>query len=172
MGATHVLTKTLGRVSTEMSLHVLAYNGPDLHAAVAEFVALGADADQGGGFREQRQRDGCGRPGAVLRRLSIDSREVYHVRPIRRGARIISAVTAGEPGSACARARRPRPISLDIHDGRPAQQGRRRAAHGLRHVLGCRLDATANLLAIPAAGSRTPGSPSSCRSDRSDRQSG
>jgi len=26
MGATHFLTKTLGRVSTEMSLHVLAYN--------------------------------------------------------------------------------------------------------------------------------------------------
>ena len=26
MGATHVLTKTLPRVSTEMSLHVLAYN--------------------------------------------------------------------------------------------------------------------------------------------------
>ncbi|OLF00580.1 hypothetical protein A8O36_31800 [Pseudomonas aeruginosa] len=26
MGATHFLTKTLDRVSTEMSLHVLAYN--------------------------------------------------------------------------------------------------------------------------------------------------
>ncbi len=26
MGATHFLTKTLGRVSTEMGLHVLAYN--------------------------------------------------------------------------------------------------------------------------------------------------
>jgi hypothetical protein len=26
MGSTHFLTKTLGRVSTEMSLHVLAYN--------------------------------------------------------------------------------------------------------------------------------------------------
>jgi hypothetical protein len=26
MGATHFLTRTLGRVSTEMSLHVLAYN--------------------------------------------------------------------------------------------------------------------------------------------------
>ncbi|WP_371914550.1 hypothetical protein, partial [Pseudomonas sp. NFACC25] len=26
MGATHFLTKTLPRVSTEMSLHVLAYN--------------------------------------------------------------------------------------------------------------------------------------------------
>jgi hypothetical protein len=26
MGATHFLTKTLSRVSTEMSLHVLAYN--------------------------------------------------------------------------------------------------------------------------------------------------
>jgi len=26
MGATHFLTKTLNRVSTEMSLHVLAYN--------------------------------------------------------------------------------------------------------------------------------------------------
>jgi hypothetical protein len=26
MGATHVLTRTLGRVSTEMSLQVLAYN--------------------------------------------------------------------------------------------------------------------------------------------------
>jgi transposase len=26
MGATHLLTKTLDRVSTEMSLHVLAYN--------------------------------------------------------------------------------------------------------------------------------------------------
>ena len=26
MGATHFLTKTLARVSTEMSLHVLAYN--------------------------------------------------------------------------------------------------------------------------------------------------
>jgi transposase len=26
MGATHLLTKTLPRVSTEMSLHVLAYN--------------------------------------------------------------------------------------------------------------------------------------------------
>ena len=26
MGATHFLTKTLERVSTEMSLHVLAYN--------------------------------------------------------------------------------------------------------------------------------------------------
>ena len=26
MGAPHFLTKTLGRVSTEMSLHVLAYN--------------------------------------------------------------------------------------------------------------------------------------------------
>lgn len=26
MGATHCLTKTLPRVSTEMSLHVLAYN--------------------------------------------------------------------------------------------------------------------------------------------------
>jgi hypothetical protein len=26
MGATHFLTKTLGRVGTEMSLHVLAYN--------------------------------------------------------------------------------------------------------------------------------------------------
>ena len=26
MGATHFLAKTLGRVSTEMSLHVLAYN--------------------------------------------------------------------------------------------------------------------------------------------------
>lgn len=25
-GATHFLTRTLGRVSTEMSLHVLAYN--------------------------------------------------------------------------------------------------------------------------------------------------
>ena len=26
MGATHFLTRTIGRVSTEMSLHVLAYN--------------------------------------------------------------------------------------------------------------------------------------------------
>ncbi len=26
MGSTHFLTKTLGRVNTEMSLHVLAYN--------------------------------------------------------------------------------------------------------------------------------------------------
>jgi hypothetical protein len=26
MGSTHFLTRTLGRVSTEMSLHVLAYN--------------------------------------------------------------------------------------------------------------------------------------------------
>jgi len=26
MGATHFLTKTMDRVSTEMSLHVLAYN--------------------------------------------------------------------------------------------------------------------------------------------------
>ncbi len=26
MGATHFLTRSLGRVSTEMSLHVLAYN--------------------------------------------------------------------------------------------------------------------------------------------------
>ena len=26
MGATHFLTRTLGRVSTEMSLHILAYN--------------------------------------------------------------------------------------------------------------------------------------------------
>ena len=26
MGATHFFTRTLGRVSTEMSLHVLAYN--------------------------------------------------------------------------------------------------------------------------------------------------
>ena len=26
MGATHILTKTISRVSTEMSLHVLAYN--------------------------------------------------------------------------------------------------------------------------------------------------
>lgn len=26
MGATHFLTRTLSRVSTEMSLHVLAYN--------------------------------------------------------------------------------------------------------------------------------------------------
>jgi transposase len=26
MGATHFLTKTLNRVSTEMSLHVMAYN--------------------------------------------------------------------------------------------------------------------------------------------------
>ena len=26
MGSTHFLTKTIGRVSTEMSLHVLAYN--------------------------------------------------------------------------------------------------------------------------------------------------
>jgi len=26
MGSTHFLTKTLARVSTEMSLHVLAYN--------------------------------------------------------------------------------------------------------------------------------------------------
>ncbi len=26
MGATHFLTRALGRVSTEMSLHVLAYN--------------------------------------------------------------------------------------------------------------------------------------------------
>lgn len=26
MGSTHFLTKTMGRVSTEMSLHVLAYN--------------------------------------------------------------------------------------------------------------------------------------------------
>ena len=26
MGSTHFLTKTLGRVRTEMSLHVLAYN--------------------------------------------------------------------------------------------------------------------------------------------------
>ena len=26
MGTTHFLTKTIGRVSTEMSLHVLAYN--------------------------------------------------------------------------------------------------------------------------------------------------
>ena len=26
MGATHFLTRTLGRMSTEMSLHILAYN--------------------------------------------------------------------------------------------------------------------------------------------------
>jgi hypothetical protein len=31
MGATHVLTRTLGRVSTEMSLQVLAYN-PEVSA--------------------------------------------------------------------------------------------------------------------------------------------
>ena len=31
--------------------------GPDLHAVEAPFVALGADADQRGGFREQRQLD-------------------------------------------------------------------------------------------------------------------
>ena len=32
--------------------------GPDLHAVVAELVTLGANADQGGGFREERQLDG------------------------------------------------------------------------------------------------------------------
>ena len=32
--------------------------GPDLHAVGAELVTLGANADQGGGLREERQLDG------------------------------------------------------------------------------------------------------------------
>jgi len=38
MGATHFLTKTLERVSTEMSLHVLAYN----FKRVMKIVGMGA----------------------------------------------------------------------------------------------------------------------------------
>jgi hypothetical protein len=38
--------------------------GPNLHAVVAPFVALGADPDEGGGFREERKLDGGSRCGA------------------------------------------------------------------------------------------------------------
>jgi hypothetical protein len=38
MGATHFLTRTLARVSTEMSLHVLAYN----LKRVMKFLGIGA----------------------------------------------------------------------------------------------------------------------------------
>ncbi|GLU38376.1 hypothetical protein Pssp01_24690 [Pseudomonas sp. NBRC 100443] len=42
MGATHFLTKTLPRVSTEMSLHVLAYNLKRLMSIFGVSGAMGA----------------------------------------------------------------------------------------------------------------------------------
>jgi transposase len=42
MGATHFLTKTLDRVSTEMSLHVLAYNLKRVMKLLGTRVLIGA----------------------------------------------------------------------------------------------------------------------------------
>jgi hypothetical protein len=40
MGATHFLTKTLDRVSTEMSLHVLAYNFKRLLSVIGKELMM------------------------------------------------------------------------------------------------------------------------------------
>jgi len=40
--------------------------GPDLEAVEAFFIAIGADADEGGGFREERELDGGGPSGGGL----------------------------------------------------------------------------------------------------------
>jgi hypothetical protein len=45
---------------------------PDLHRVVAPLVALGADADQRGGFREQRQLDRRQVRGAANRAFGHD----------------------------------------------------------------------------------------------------
>ena len=46
MGATHFLTKTMDRVSTEMSLHVLAYN----LKRVMKIIGIGALMEVGPAF--------------------------------------------------------------------------------------------------------------------------
>jgi hypothetical protein len=66
--------------------------GSDLHAVVAELVALGANSNERGSFRKERQLDGVGRSRSGLRRLGMTSREMYQKRPIRRGEK-------REPGS-------------------------------------------------------------------------
>jgi hypothetical protein len=46
--------------------------GPDFHAVVAPFVVLGADADEGCGFREERELDGGSRCGECVAAFGHD----------------------------------------------------------------------------------------------------
>jgi excinuclease UvrABC helicase subunit UvrB len=50
--------------------------GPDRHPVIAELIAVGADADQRGFFREERQLIGVVRAGRDWRCLGMMSGEV------------------------------------------------------------------------------------------------
>ena len=58
--------------------------GPDLHPVEAPLVALGADADQRGGFREQRQLNRDGRresgPRAFGHDVTVNVSQIAGVR--------------------------------------------------------------------------------------------
>ena len=62
--------------------------GPDLQPVEAPFVPLGPDTDQAGGLRKQRQLDRGGWTGPVLRRLGINSRELYHFEQSRASEKV------------------------------------------------------------------------------------
>ena len=76
MGATHFLTKTLGRVSTEMSLHVLERTNPSVHL-VSGFYTAWVDNGQTIGL-SQWQLSPCVRSRADGR-LPANS---FHIQPV------------------------------------------------------------------------------------------